>query len=78
VSSRLAGILRAAAKAEGSSAGAVLFWCANRIRDMAALGEIGRDQFVDACRQLEQIAASVGLPPQEIDRTISNAMGPRS
>jgi hypothetical protein len=76
--SRLQGILRTAAEAEGSSCGSVLFWCANRLRDMAALGEIGRDQFVAACRQLEQAAASAGLPPHEIDRSITNAMRPRS
>jgi hypothetical protein len=77
-SGRLGGILRTAAQAREGERNSILFWCANRLRDMAALGEIGREQFADACQQLEQTAAAIGLPPQEIDRTITNAMRPRS
>lgn len=75
---RLRGILRIAAQAREGERNHTIFWCANRLHDMALWGEVSRDGFADAYRQLEQTAVSIGLSEHEAARTIASAMRPRS
>jgi Bifunctional DNA primase/polymerase, N-terminal len=71
---RLRGIIDTAAKADEEERNHVLFWCANRVRDMARGGELNEGDFRRAIAELAQAAISIGLPQREAERTIASAM----
>jgi hypothetical protein len=71
---RLRGILDVAAGAQEGERNQKLFWSANRLRDMAACGEINQGDFSRACGDLVRAAMSNGLSQQEAERTIAGAM----
>lgn len=73
-SARLRGILDKAASAQEGERNKMVFWCANRIREMAAEGELDQGDFAQACGELVRAITAVGLPPQEAQRTIASAM----
>jgi hypothetical protein len=71
---RLRGILDTAAKAAEGERNSILHWCAHRLRDMAACGELDRGEFANARSALIQAIASTGLSTQEAQRTVASAM----
>jgi hypothetical protein len=71
---RLRGILDKAASAMEGERNKMVFWCANRIREMAAEGELDQGEFAQACGKLIQASTSTGLSAQEAQRTIASAM----
>jgi Bifunctional DNA primase/polymerase, N-terminal len=71
---RLRGILETAAKASEGERNHKLFWCANRLRDMAACGELDQGDFNQACNDLIRTAISIGLTQREAERTIASAL----
>jgi hypothetical protein len=71
---RLRGILDTAANASEGERNHKLFWCANRLRDMAARGELDQGDFNHACNDLIRTAMSIGLTQREAERTIASAM----
>jgi hypothetical protein len=71
---RLRGILDTAAKAAEGERNSILHWCAHRLRDMAACGELDRGEFANARSALIQAIASTGLSAQEAQRTVASAM----
>jgi hypothetical protein len=70
----LDGIVRTVFSAGEGERNACLFWSACRIGEMAARGEIGRQQFSGACNALVAAAMATGLSRKEAERTISSAM----
>jgi hypothetical protein len=60
-SARVKGVLSFASNARAGERNQTLFWCANRLRDMAACGELDRDDFNHACNDLIRTAMSIGL-----------------
>ncbi|MGC2080738.1 MAG: bifunctional DNA primase/polymerase [Xanthobacteraceae bacterium] len=77
-SGKVRGLLNFIANANEGQRNASLFWCANRLREMATWGELSQSQFNNACSDLAQAGASIGLPRQEAERTIVSAMRARS
>jgi Bifunctional DNA primase/polymerase, N-terminal len=77
-SMRVRGLLDFIAGAHEGERNASLFWSANRIRDMAAIGELSKSQFDNACCDLAQTAVSLGLPRREAEKTIASAMRGRN
>lgn len=75
---RLHGLLSFLAGAHQGERNVALFWCANRVREMATWGELSESQFHGACGDLAQSAVSLGLPRREAERTIASAMRARS
>ena len=75
---RLRGIIDTAASASEGERNHVLFWCANRVRDMAREGELNEGDFHGAIAELVQAAVSIGLPQREAERTITSAMRARA
>jgi hypothetical protein len=75
---RLRGLLTFVTSASEGERNATLFWCANRVREMATWGELSQSQFHAACSHLAQSAVSLGLPRREAERTIASAMRARS
>lgn len=71
---RLRGILDTASNASEGERNHKLFWCANRLRDMAACGELDQGDFNHACNDLIRTAMSIGLTQREAERTIASAM----
>jgi Bifunctional DNA primase/polymerase, N-terminal len=67
---RLRGILTAAASAREGERNNTVFWCACRISDLIAGGEVHTDAF----RTLADVALGIGLTPREIRLTIESAM----
>jgi hypothetical protein len=72
---RLRGILDRAASAPVGERNRMIFWCANRIRDMAAEGELDQGEFGKACTDLIGAGTGTGLSVYEVQRTIASALG---
>jgi hypothetical protein len=68
----LRGILTAAASAREGERNNTVFWCACRIGDMIATGEIPADGY--AINALADVALKIGLSPREVGLTIKSAM----
>jgi Bifunctional DNA primase/polymerase, N-terminal len=69
---RVRGILTAAASAQEGERNNIVFWCACRIDDMIAAGEIPADGYaIDA---LADVAIKIGLSPREVGLTIKSAI----
>jgi hypothetical protein len=73
-STKLRGVLEFAASAHEGERNKIIYWAANRIRDMAAQGEITKAQFDGACSALVSTATSTGISAREAQRTIASAM----
>ena len=71
---RLRAILEIAAHAKQGDRNSITFWCANRIREMAAEGALTKGEFAQACGDLIRAATGTGLSAQEAQRTIASAM----
>ena len=71
---RSLGLIRSVAQATAGERNKLLFWAANRTRDMVASGEIGHHAGMQVLDALREAAAHAGLTQQEIDRTITSAM----
>jgi hypothetical protein len=77
-SAKVRGLLNATSSAPEGQRNCILFWSANRLREMATWGEISESQFQNACSNLVQAGVSIGLPRCEAERTIASAMRGRS
>ena len=73
-SKKLEGILRAMSEACEGERNSLLFWCAKRIRDMVALGELDRVEYRAAFQDLTAAAIASGLTHSEVERTFLGAM----
>ncbi len=71
---RLRAILEIVAHAKQGDRNSITFWCANRIREMAAEGALTKAEFAQACGNLIRAATGTGLSAQEAQRTIASAM----
>ena len=71
---RLRGILDKAASANEGERNKMVFWCANRVREMAAEGELDQGEFAQACGKLIKASTGTGISAQEAQRTIASAM----
>jgi hypothetical protein len=71
---RLRGILDKAASAQEGERNRMIFWCANRIRDMAAEGELDQGEFARACSDLIAAGTGTGLSAYEVQRTVGSAL----
>jgi RepB DNA-primase from phage plasmid len=71
---RLRGILDKAASAQEGERNRMIFWCANRIRDMVAEGELDQGEFGKACTDLIGAGTGTGLSVYEVQRTIASAL----
>jgi hypothetical protein len=71
---RSLGIIRSVAHAGEGDRNKLLFWAANRTRDMVASGELDHDAGMQVLEALRDAAAHAGLTQREIDRTITSAM----
>jgi hypothetical protein len=71
---RSLGLIRSVARAAEGDRNKLLFWAANRTRDMVASGEIGHHAGMQVLDALREAAAHAGLAQHEIDRTITSAM----
>jgi hypothetical protein len=69
---RVRGILNAAASAREGERNNTVFWCACRIGDMIAAGEIPADGY--AINALADVALKIGLSSREVGLTIQSAM----
>jgi len=73
-SNKLEGILRRMSEACEGERNSLLFWCAKRIRDMVALGELDRAEYRAAFQDLTAAAVASGLTHSEAERTVLGAM----
>jgi hypothetical protein len=73
-SKKLEGILRRMSEAREGERNSLLFWCAKRIRDMVALGELDRAEYRAAFQDLTAAAVASGLTHSEAERTFLGAM----
>jgi hypothetical protein len=73
-SKKLEGILRRMSEAREGERNSLLFWCAKRIRDMVALGELDRAEYRAAFQDLTAAAVASGLTHSEAERTVLGAM----
>jgi hypothetical protein len=71
---KVRGLLNFIAGTHEGERNSALFWCANRLREMATWGELSQSQFNNACGHLAQSAVALGLPHREAERTIASAM----
>jgi hypothetical protein len=71
---RLRALIDVVANAKKGDRNCLLFWSANRLREMAVLGEVTKAEFTQACNGLVQAATSVGLSTNEARRTIHSAL----
>jgi hypothetical protein len=71
---RSLGLIRSVARATEGDRNKLLFWAANRTRDMVASGEMGHHAGMQVLDALREAAAHAGLTQHEIDRTITSAM----
>jgi hypothetical protein len=71
---RSLGLIRSVARATEGDRNKLLFWAANRARDMVASGEMGHHAGMQVLDALREAAAHAGLTQHEIDRTITSAM----
>jgi len=71
---RSLGLIRSVARATEGDRTKLLFWAANRTRDMVASGEMGHHAGMQVLDALREAAAHAGLTQHEIDRTITSAM----
>ena len=71
---RSLGLIRSVARATEGDRNKLLFWAANRTRDMVASGEVGHHAGMEVLDALREAAAHAGLTRHEIDRTITSAM----
>jgi hypothetical protein len=71
---RSLGLIRSVARAAEGDRNKLLFWAANRTRDMVASGEMGHHAGMQVLDALREAAAHAGLTQHEIDRTITSAM----
>jgi hypothetical protein len=71
---RSLGLIRSVAHATEGDRNKLLFWAANRTRDMVASGEMGHHAGMQVLDALREAAAHAGLTQHEIDRTITSAM----
>jgi hypothetical protein len=74
VSGRLRGLVESVASASEGERNSILFWAANRLHDMAALGEVTKAEFSQACDELILVATTAGLSLGEVKRTVASAM----
>jgi Bifunctional DNA primase/polymerase, N-terminal len=73
---KLTGIITKVVSTQQGNRNAILFWAAARVRDMAALGEIGRAEQDDAVAALLRAGMEIGLPLREVERTIRSGIKP--
>jgi len=73
-SKKLEGILRRMSEAREGERNSLLFWCAKRIRDMVALGELDRAEYRAAFDDLITAAVAAGLTHSEAEKTFLGAM----
>jgi hypothetical protein len=71
---RSLGLIRSVAQTIEGDRNKVLFWAANRTRDMVASGEMGHQAAMQVFDALREAAAHAGLTQHEIDRTITSAL----
>ena len=71
--SRIDGLLLHLQRSREGERNSMLFWCANRICDMAKAGEMGRSEVSGALQSLAGAAHQVGLSIREIEKTINSA-----
>jgi hypothetical protein len=68
-SNKLAGILSCMTQAREGERNTLLFWCAKRVRDMVAVGELDRVEYRAAFDDLITAAVTAGLSHSEAERT---------
>ena len=73
-SNKLAGVLRCMRQAREGERNALLFWCAKRVRDMVAVGELDRAGYHAAFGDLITAAMEAGLTHSEAQKTFLGAM----
>jgi hypothetical protein len=73
-SKKLEGILRRMSEAREGERNSLLFWCAKRVRDMVACGELDRAEYRAAFQDLTAAAVASGLTLSEAERTFLGAM----
>jgi hypothetical protein len=73
-SKKLEGILRRMSEAREGERNSLLFWCAKRVRDMVACGELDRAEYRTAFQDLTAAAVASGLTHSEVERTFLGAM----